>query len=149
MPTLCNIAKINNITIEAYEEIEKLNKTFILYSEITLKFEKNDAQLSDVIPEFLSLIINLDKPGMHPQLTSALKTDLIYRTECIFNTQSKNFNPIFGLATFLDPTNRKYLNIEFPLITLRPLNSKIKTFLCHLCEDTVHPQKKQKIILTC
>ena len=111
MPTLCNIAKINNITIEAYEEIEKLNKTFILYSEITLKFEKNDAKLSDVIPEFLSLIINLDKPGMHPQLTSALKTDLIYRTECIFNTQSKNFNPIFGLATFLDPTNRKYLNI--------------------------------------
>ena len=65
-----------------------------------------DSKLSDAIPAFLSLLVELDDHSeKFPDFVATLKHDLIKRTRCIFDPTFVSFNSIFAMSTYLDPSN--------------------------------------------
>ena len=143
-PIICNLAQTDNLTIDTYKSLEKLNSTFEIYSKLIYKFEQIDSKLSDVIPAILSLFVNLDNPLLNHQLSHELKQDLVKRTKCIFDSTSKHFNLIFALSTYLDPVNRKYLAIEMADFSMSELSSMVKLHLKTLCSSNTTSSKKTK-----
>ena len=89
---------------------------------------QKNSKLPAVIPSILDLIIKLNHfKEIQPEFVKNLKQDLIKRTACIIDPTDVKLNPIFGVATYLDPSNMQYLKVILPdLPTLPELDTYLE-----------------------
>lgn len=144
IPNICNLAQTDNLTIDEYKSIEKLNATFEIYSKLILKFEKDNSLVSEVIPGILTLMVELKNSNLHTDFSEELQKDLLKRTKCIFDPISKHFNLIFALATYLDPVHRQYMDIELNNLSLPELKRVVKESLAKICSNSTNQPKRAK-----
>lgn len=125
MPALCSLAFCDNLTIAQYDQIESVCDVLKHYSVQIKRFESADSKLSDAIPAFMNLIIELNESKNLSSLANVLLKDLKKRTKCIFDPDHPSFNAIFGFATFLDPSTKKYLGARIPEFDIPALKSHV------------------------
>ena len=144
MPEICSLAKVDNLTISQYEKIESLNKILTIYAHQIKRFEANDSKLSDAIPALLNLIAELDDHSVdHFEFVSNLKRDLIKRTKCIFDPTCTTFNSIFSIATYTDPSVRKYFGASIQGVNMEFLKEFVRNKLKKITskpEDQMQPK---------
>lgn len=135
MPIICNLAQTDNLTIDVYKSIEKLNATFEIYSKMILKFENNNSFVLEVIPGILTLMVELKNPNLHSDLSVELQKGILKQTKCVFDPTSKHFNSIFALAIYLDPIHRQNMDIEFDNFSLPELKRMVTESLAKICSN--------------
>ena len=112
LPMMCSLANIDSLSLSMIEKLRDLQDILIVYKNKIILFESRSSKLSSVIPEILSLMLKLNSiQNPIDELAQELLKDFIAKTEFIFNIDNGKFNKIYSIATFLDPTTRKYLKI--------------------------------------
>ena len=138
IPYICSLIKIDNISVSDYDSLKKLSAILELYKIKTLEFESTNCKLSDTIVYHLTLMCELkeiDDGGIFSKLIQKLIGDLVTRIKHIFDPKNEKFCLVYGLATFLDPSTKQYLDLPDNVIdgiSMAPVKREVIAFLSNI-----------------